>query len=276
MAGKHFYESLERENDYQLEYKKLEAICAEKYSPSGFGYDSVSINSWIERYFRKWKKRSNFCSFAELRKHLGFVSNYSEMEYSFPYEDISLQKYILFSEMILNLINELRFYRNPTLDSVVEDFENTVKATIAKAGMEIKRVNNEIMIVEQDAVSIHVADMVPALADVVIEYNHYLIRGNIERKKYLLKQLADSLEPKKKDLLSINKTVTNDFFFLVNSMNIRHNNCDPSDESKYNPKLTKMKKSEIEKWYDITYDQGLALFVLLEQQERNQLIAGLK
>ena len=30
-----------------------------------------------------------------------------------------------------------------------------------------------------------------------------------------------------------NKTIENDFFFLVNNMNIRHNNCDPKDTKRY-------------------------------------------
>lgn len=152
----------------------------------------------------------------------------------------------------------------------------TVLATIAKAGLELKKDDDSLIIVEKNAVALAVAESAPKLSDAVIGYNHYLLRGDIEKKKLLLIQIADALEPKKKELFSINKSMTEDFFYLVNNMNIRHNNCDSSDEKNYNPKFDRLKASKKEEWYDLIYEQGLALFVLLEQKERNRLIENYK
>ncbi len=116
------------------------------------------------------------------------------------------------------------------------------------------------------------AEKVPELADVVIEYNHYLLRGDLARKKGLLKQIADALEPNRNALRSLNNRQTEDFFQLVNTMNIRHNNCDSNDTKNYNAKFACMSASEKERWYDLIYEQGLALFVLLQQQDRNKKI----
>ena len=129
---------------------------------------------------------------------------------------------------------------------------------------------------KKNAVAIEVADKVPELADTIIEYNSCLLRGNMVRKKELLKHISDALEPKKSELMSLGKRQTKDFFNLVNNMNVRHNNCDPEDVAKYNEKFAKLSEYEKEKWYDLIYEQGLALYVLLEQQERNKRIDEFK
>ena len=67
----HFYEAIERDNDYQKEYIKLEEMC-ERICGLDVKGMPVSINSWISEQFLKWKKRSNYTSFSELRDHLGF------------------------------------------------------------------------------------------------------------------------------------------------------------------------------------------------------------
>lgn len=82
----------------------------------------------------------------------------------------------------------------------------------------------------------------PDLAQIILEYHHYLLKGDLGAKKDRLRKLADALEPKRKELDNLNKTLCSDFFFLVNKMNIRHNNCDPSDKSKYVEKFDKMTK----------------------------------
>ena len=71
MVRKHFFESLEREVNFQNEYIKLEKMCNEIYGRSVYS-NGVSINTWIEQNFRSWRKRSNYTSFEELREQLGF------------------------------------------------------------------------------------------------------------------------------------------------------------------------------------------------------------
>ena len=119
-------------------------------------------------------------------------------------------------------------------------------------------------------------EIVPELDDVIIEYNHFLLKGNLERKKELLKKIADSLEPRRDLLKKLNKTAVDDFFFLVNKMNIRHNNCDPSDEAKYCKSFDEMSISEKEDWYDLIYNQALMLYILFDYQSRKEKIRNFK
>ena len=120
------------------------------------------------------------------------------------------------------------------------------------------------------------AEKNPIIADVVVEYNHYLLKGDLKRKKELLKHLADAIEPNKRMLMQVDARVTDDFFYLINNMDIRHNNCDQSDVKKYNAKFSMLSNDEKEEWYDIIYDQGLTLFIILEQQKRSKKIKDFK
>lgn len=268
MSRMHFFESMERELDFRKEYTKLEGMCSERYAT--YGYSSrMSINSWIACNFRSWKRRANYTSYDELRSYLGFSLQ------SISVNAIDFNKYLLFCEMVLNLINDLRTHNLGPLEDVITHFRDTINATISRVGMEIRMVENEIIIVEKDAVAIEVADKVPELSDVIIEYNHYLLRGNLERKKELLIKIASALEPKKEDLMTIDSKITKDYFYLINNMDIRHNNVDPGYKN-YCKKFGNLSKLEKEAWYDLIYEQGLALFVLMAQKERNKRINEFK
>ena len=71
------------------------------------------------------------------------------------------------------------------------------------------------MIVEKNAAAFEVAEFFPQIEDVIVEYNHYLLDGNLVRKRELLKRIADALEPKRSVLNGIDKTKTSDFFTLL-------------------------------------------------------------
>ncbi len=107
----------------------------------------------------------------------------------------------------------------------------------------------------------------------MIEYNHHSIKGNIEAKKGILLKLVELLEPKRKDL---SNTLGSDLFFLINNFNIRHNNTDPNDKSKYKSKVAEMPADELEHIYDEVYQMCLLAFMELEHAERKAWIGELK
>ena len=269
---KHFFESLERKIDFQKEYEKLEKMVS--FEGYGTGYRNHStINSWIEENFRDWKKRGNFISFAEVRAQLGFPINYENERVC---SGIGITEYFLFGEMLLNIFNDFEEFVTPKFDEGIKHIIETLIANIEKSGCEIKYVDGEYLIVEKNAVAIAVAESNPNLSDVIIEYNHYLLHGDLNRKKELLKQIADAMEPKRATLNFLNKGATDDFFWIINKMNVRHNNCDPSDASKYCRPFAELSPTDKENWYDKIYDQALMLFVLLDLSTRNQEIKAFK
>ena len=174
MGRKHFLESLERDIDFKQEYRKLENLCAlEFYDDERY---KVSINKAIDEEFWDWDKRSNYTSFDEVRRHLGFDLNN-------PPVKVDIVRYFLFCEMILNLINDLRIETYSSLEDVVLALINTIKATITKAGFETRVIDGEIRIVEANCVAIEVADMMPEISAEIIRYNHFLLKGDLDSKK---------------------------------------------------------------------------------------------
>ena len=130
--------------------------------------------------------------------------------------------------------------------------------------------------VPKDQAAISVAEIVdPDLSYKVIEYNHHSMKGDIERKKAILLALADKLEPQRGKLKQINSSLESDLFYLLNTVNLRHNNSEP-EGTKYNKVVAKMSKDSIEEWYDDIYQMCLLAFMELDNAERKGRVKELK
>lgn len=67
--------------------------------------------------------------------------------------------------VIVDIVLESQEYNNPAIEEVIIAFMDTIRATVEKAGLEIKTIDEEIMIVEKNAVAIEVADKQPEIAE---------------------------------------------------------------------------------------------------------------
>lgn len=115
----------------------------------------------------------------------------------------------------------------------------------------------------------------PALSVEVVRYNHRTLKGEIERKKKILLALGAELEAKRKKLHLINATLENDIFFMLNNLNIRHDNKSKGDKN-YKEYVAKMRKERLEKWYDELYQMILLAFLLMDNTKRAEKIKELK
>ena len=121
------------------------------------------------------------------------------------------------------------------------------------------------------AIAVSESDLIPAeLSYKVLEYDHYALKGDIEKKKHIILQLAQILEAKSKELQKISSSLKDDLFFLFNNLNLRHNNVDPSNKGKYKRIVSELDKGQLEHWYDETYQMCLLAFMELEQAERKK------
>ena len=115
------------------------------------------------------------------------------------------------------------------------------------------------------AIAVSESDLIPAeLSYKVLEYDHYALKGDIEKKKHIILQLAQILEAKSKELQKISSSLKDDLFFLFNNLNLRHNNV------KYKRIVSELDKGQLEHWYDETYQMCLLAFMELEQAERKK------
>ena len=178
--------------------------------------------------------------------------------------------------MIVNLVRPRLSSYKDGLSEKYDDFIMTVRANLDQAGYEWRKADEQLIIVQKNAMANETVELEPPLKESIIEYNHYRLKGNLKRKKELLNHIAQALEPQRKELEEICKQETSDFFYMVNNMDIRHNNCDPRDQKKYNSFFSGLTLAEKEEWYDTIYSQALALIVRREQERRNQKIACFK
>ena len=247
MARYNFFERMEREINFQFEYEKIENIILNEKN----GY--CTLEDEISENFRRWRLRKNFDSFLELKEYLGFKTEKILKGYTVAWkatgEVKSVDTFILYCEMIINMIFGVI---EPDLQSHYRKCINAVQSLI---DYDLEQINHYIyrtedgkyLVVQKDAAASAVADIV-----------------------------APALEPRRAELKTVNKTIENDFFYMVNTMNVRHNNCDVSDPSKYNEKFANLTDREKEEWYDEIYQEGLMAYLSLEQVDREKKILDFK
>ena len=200
-------------------------------------------------------------------------------DYSFNAEIESIYDFFVYCEMILNMILVVL----PEEAQIVND--NIIKKIIYIINYDLESLNytvskmsdDQYIIVQKDAAVSEVVELVePTIADSILEYNHYVLKGDLEKKKNILVKIANALEPQKSEIKAINYQLFKDYFYLINNMDIRHNNCDSSDTSNYNVYFDKLTIEEKEEWYDEIYQMSLLIFLLLENRNRTKKISDLK
>lgn len=87
--------------------------------------------------------------------------------------------------------------------------------------------------------------------------------------------LAADLEPKRTELTKLNKQLADNIFFMLNNLNIRHNNRSKNDKN-YKEYVAKMRKDRLEKWYDELYQMILLANLLLDDADRADKVKELK
>ena len=136
--------------------------------------------------------------------------------------------------------------------------------------------NSRIIVIEDKPGVTAVAEIIaPSLALDVIRYNHRSLKGEIEAKKSIILSLAADLEPKRAALTKLNKQLAEDIFFMLNNLNIRHNNRSKKDKN-YKEYVAKMRKERLERWYDELYQMILLANLLLDNVGRAEKVKELK
>ncbi|MHC1772104.1 MAG: hypothetical protein AB9907_10265 [Flexilinea sp.] len=280
MGRKSIFEEMEREIDFTQEYYKFENIICFEFYYGIVAQIKYTINDCFEKNFRNWKNRNNFVTLKELREHLGFrIPNQKyEADDAIPYpRQINITEFFVYCELILNLI--FSFSNN-----FPKDIKNNLETIIETMKIDLVKLNHTIIeiekgkweIIENDRGATAVADIVQSpLSNKVFEYNHFLLKGDIQKKKEILLALFHKLEPKENNLNRINNSLKRNLWCLFNNLNLRHNNIEESSKD-YRKVVAKMDPAQLEEWYDDTYQLTLLAFLEIDNQERNNRIEELK
>ena len=123
--------------------------------------------------------------------------------------------------------------------------------------------------VQKDPTVIAAAELVDdSLAYDVKSYIHRQTKGNLERKKTILKFLADEIEPKRKILNANNLSGLGDLLFQMLQKFARHNNEE-------NERISNMNAEELESCYDDTYQLWLLAMLEIDNIERKRRVKKL-
>lgn len=141
----------------------------------------------------------------------------------------------------------------------------------------VNKKENCVLIVENKSEITAVAEIMPSstLSIDVIKYNHRTLKGEVDLKKKILLDLGAQLEPKRKQLHGIDSKLEDNIFYMLNNLNIRHNNRSKDDKN-YREPVARMRKDTLEKWYDELYQMMLLAFLLIDNEKRTEKVKELK
>lgn len=239
-------------------------------------YDLTLFEFVEQRCFRNWSYRGHFVNVKDFLKAV----NYNEIIKSAKNGDT--EAFMILIELTYNLWS-LAYYDIIDKDSSSKwnnnffHLRDVMLDNLEKYNHKAYIDDERILIIEDKPEVTAVAEIIEQdLAIDIIRYNHRSMQGEIELKKKILISLGSELEPKRKQLQVLNKQLSEDIFFMLNNMNLRHNNRSKKDIGKYKEYVAKMTKARLEKWYDELYQMMLLAFLLLDNVDRTENVKELK
>lgn len=252
---------------------KEDTICVNTYG------DKTLFEYFDEYCFEDWMQRGHFVDLDDFLKCIGFDnlkrSATEDVEVFLTLIELIYNVWVLvnvdvanYDKMGYKLEWEGNYYH---LKKVMDDILGQYNYTAY-----VDKKSEKVLVIENTPGVTAVAEIVePSLALEVIKYNHYTLKGEIELKKSILLKMAQQLEPQRKSLHAIDSKLEDNIFFMFNNLDLRHNNRSANDKS-YKEYVAKMKKRDLEKWYDELYQMVLLAFLLLDNVDRTEKVKELK
>ena len=256
---------------------EVERIVAMSVEEKNLWYGSnYSLIQFVDKYcFNEWQHRDHFINLNDFTNAI----NYSEICNAAASGDVN--SFMILIEFTYNMW--LLAYRHLTDENSSSKWQNNFYHLRDVMVDNLEIYNHTAFIDEDRVLIIEAKPEVTAAAEIVeenlaldiIRYNHRSLQGEIDLKKAILFSLGSELEPKRKDLQVLNKQLSEDIFYMLNNLNIRHNNRSKKDKN-YKDFVAKMRKDRLEKWYDELYQMMLLAFLLLDNVDRAKNIKELK
>ena len=266
------FEMLEKRNiNPTNEFDRLSMLFLKEWSVYGIKY---SLKRIINREFYKIpvRLRQTFLSVEDLLNELGIpeVSSYGR----------NWKELFLYCEVLLNLINTTKFYldKDETAKETAQQIIANIKVILEKTNHEWAQIKEGYIIVDKNPATTEaiecLEDNKADLALNMIEYNRVLLKGNLTRKREILVALADYTEPMNNDFKGTQyAALYSDSRFLVNAIDIRHNNSGKGDLPEKAKAWTPQEK---EGWYDKTYQVLLTVILARRHIDVSKEIQELK
>lgn len=266
--------------DMESEANRLVAMSSEENVLVINSYPYKTLFDYVDEYcFKDWAQRSHFIDVDDFLQALEFEDLKDEAAYNVDAFLTLVELIYNFWELSHNKFDDDKkgyrlqwcgnyYHLKDVMDDVLSQYN------------QVAYINEEqecVLVVEDKPEVTAAAEIMPTptLAVDIVKYNHRSLRGEIEQKKKILLALGAELEAKRKRLHTINSALENDIFFMLNNLNIRHNNKSKGDKN-YKEYVAKMRRDRLEKWYDELYQMILIAFLLVDNAKRADKVKELK
>ena len=237
-------------------------------------YAKNSVKQMINGVFHKVpaQLRQTYLHVDDILKDLGISE---DSPYGRDWNEL-----FLYCEVLLNLINTTKFYldKEETAKETAQQIIANIKVILEKTNHEWAQIKEGYIIVDKNPATTEAIECLENnkvdLALNMIEYNRVLLKGNLTRKREILVALADYTEPMNNDFKGTQyAALYSDSRFLVNAIDIRHNNSGKGDLPEKAKSWTSQEKED---WYDKTYQVLLTVILTRKHMDVSKEIQDLK
>lgn len=266
------FELLEkREIDPTAEFRRLVELFNEEAIPLTH-FVNQSFKDWIDKRFRSIPMRSSFLFVDDMLKELEIKEKTEQF--------VDFDQLFLYCEVLFNLINQVlkQIARGSEVEKQAVAIIDNINEVLEKTNHEMKKIEAGFVVIEKNPATTEAIECLEEknadLALNMIEYNRVLLKGNLQRKREILSNMAGYVEPMKvlfrgTDYFKLYDNSRN----MVNNLNIRHNNSGKDDIPEY---AKNWGDKEYEEWYDNAYHTLLMVILAKKQLEITQAFNKLK
>ena len=247
---------------------KKECLKIEKY----LNKEQFCTLNYLSPHYTFWDMIDSFIEFWPFRYTATNIEEYFDLyELPFKVSNMNNEQYLYYLQLILDVIMWLDGRKNHhdyELYSLKEENKKCFYVIVRNISLvaelsnyDIEQINEHYTFVKKNADVDSILNQLESEEDLrlaILSYNDFRIEKNISEKGHILKQIGDWLEPRRKDFVKTNKSLTSDIFYILNNANIRHNN----------DKQLKLNTDETLKLYD---DLFRMMIHLIRSEEINNI-----
>lgn len=240
-------------------------------------HDYFTLEEYIEYIcFNDWNLRGTFISINDMRQGLGIEKG------SITPDNVDENHVLDFLQYAINCVNRVSTTIKSSKASLLSDdtiivvLWDNIKLLVEKLNctLELDKKNQEIFILYSNSTATTVSTYYPDIKDSISEYIRIDNRGDLKHKGEILCTLFKKLESVETKLKANNfGAIASDATFLFNKSGIRH--WVEQDKIACETFL-KMDETELEDWYDKTFNLFLTCMVLAKYTDNMQDIKNLK